>query len=291
MKQRVDCLTPLNETAENVKDIIYYCETPQLKYRYLSLAVNQLGPNTYKEQIDNPFKIFEIVHPEDREKLENKIQGKMNFSKPLIVRFLNAEGKYIWFEEYAVPVYKAGKLVAVQGVIRNIDDRMKLQQQLEYEVSYDGLTNVYNRNYFQMKMGLYNKVMDVPMGVIICDLDRLKYINDHYGHQTGDRIIIEAANLLTNCANGETIIARLGGDEFAILLPDVQEEDVILFIDKVIQNLNYHNTFNESLPVQMSIGYSYINSSIRNMESLYSEADQKMYTAKNAKRILDKIRK
>ena len=291
LKKRIDYLNPLIDTVENVKDIIYYCETPQLKYRYLSSAVYQLGPNAYREHMENPMKVFEIVHPDDYGKLENKVLGKMDFNQPLTIRLLNDEGDYVWFEEYATPIYKDGKLVELQGILRNIDDKMKLQQQLEYEVSHDGLTKVYNRTFFQTKMEIYNRVKDVPMGVIICDLDSLKYINDHHGHLRGDRLIMEAANILTNCATEETIIARLGGDEFAILLPNVQEDDVILFIDRVIQNINNHNSFNESLPVQMSIGYSYINSSIRNMESLYSEADQKMYTAKNAKRVVDKIRK
>ena len=291
LKRKLDYLKPLFETVENAKDIIYYCETPQLKYRYLSPGVNQLGQNSYKEHMQNPNKVIEIVHPEDYEKLESKILGKMDFSKPLIIRLMDDKGNYIWFEEHATPVYKDGKLIAFQGIYRNIDDKMKLQQQLEYEVSHDGLTNVYNRTYFQTKMSLYNKVKDVPMGVIICDLDQLKYINDTNGHQAGDRLIIEAASILTNCASREMIIARIGGDEFSILLPNVVEEDVVAFINKVIQNLNYHNTFNESLPIHMSIGYSYIHSSIRNMECLYSEADQQMYTAKNAKKVLARLRK
>ncbi len=290
-KQQIDYLKPLIDAVENVKDIIYYCEVPQLNYRYLSPAVNQLGPNTYDEHMHNPAKIFEIVHPYDYEKLENKSLGKMDFSKPLTIRLQNNKGNYIWFEEYATPVYREGKLVAIQGIYRNIDDKMKLQQQLEYEVSHDALTNVYNRTFFQTKMSLYNKVKDVPMGVVICDLDQLKYINDTFGHLTGDRLIMEAANILTNCAGREMIISRLGGDEFAVLLPNADEEDVVAFINKVIQNLNYHNTFNESLQIHMSIGYSYIYSSIRNMECLYSEADQQMYTAKNAKKVLARLRK
>ncbi|MFC7687799.1 diguanylate cyclase domain-containing protein [Ureibacillus sp. GCM10028918] len=291
MRQQVDYLKPLIDTVENVKDIIYYCEIPQLKYHYLSPAVNRFGPNIHEEHMKDPYKIFDMVHPEDYEKLENKASGKMDFSKPLTIRLLDDKGNYVWFEEYATPVYKDGKLVALQGIFRNIDDKMKLQQQLEYEVSHDGLTNVYNRTFFQTKMGLFNKIKDVPMGVIICDLDQLKYINDNYGHQTGDRLIIEAADILTNCANEETIIARLGGDEFAILLPNTTEEDVVALINKVIQNLNYHNSFNENLQLHMSIGYSYIHSSIRNMECLYNEADHQMYTAKSAKRVLARLRK
>lgn len=291
MRRQIDYLKPLIDTVENVKDIIYYCEVPQLKYNYLSPAVNLFGPDIYERHMKDPYKIFEIVHPEDYDKLHHKATGKMDFSKPLTLRLLNDKGDYVWFEEYVTPVYKEGRLVALQGILRNIDDKMKLQKQLEYEVSHDGLTNVYNRTFFQTKMGIFNKVEDVPMGVIICDLDQLKYINDTHGHQTGDRLIIEAANILKNCANEEAIIARLGGDEFAILLPRTTEEDVVAYINKVIQNLNYHNSFNASLQIHISIGYSYIQSSIQNMDCLYSEADHQMYTAKNAKKVLARLRK
>ena len=112
------------ETVENIRDILYYCETvPKLNYLYLSPTVNDLlGPNTLEEHLQNPEKIFEIVHPDDRETLVRKRFGQLNFNQPIKVRFRNHLGQYIWFEEYATPVYKDGKLVAVQGIFRNIDD-------------------------------------------------------------------------------------------------------------------------------------------------------------------------
>ena len=160
LQQKVDFFKPMVETVENIRDIIYYCETvPKLNYLYLSSTVNDLlGPNTWNDHIQNPEAIFEIVHPDDREILVKKKLGQLNFNQPIKVRFRNHLGHYIWFEEYATPVYKDGKFVAVKGIFRNIDDKVVLQQQLEYKSTHDGLTDLYNREFFQSKDELFQSM-------------------------------------------------------------------------------------------------------------------------------------
>ena len=189
LQQKVDYYKPMIETVENIRDILYYCETvPKLNYLYLSPTVNDLlGPKTLEEHLHKPEKIFEIVHPDDRETLVRKKLGEINFNESIKVRFRDHLGQYIWFEEYATPVYKDGKIVAVQGIFRNIDEKVALQLQLEYKSTHDSLTGLYNREFFQSKMNFFNQ-REVPITVIVADLDELKLINDEYGHQMGDSI-------------------------------------------------------------------------------------------------------
>lgn len=286
LKRQITYLTKLFQTAENGKDILYYCELPQLKYRYLSHAINQLGENAYIEHLQNPNKFFETVHPNDLEKARKKMAGKIDFSKPIVWRFLNDAGKYIWFEEYSMPIYQDGKLVALQGIYRNIDEKMKLMQKLKHEALHDGLTNTYNRTYFQKKMDYYQHSRNISMGVVIYDLDHLKYLNDHFGHQQGDRAIIETARLLADCINqAEAFVARIGGDEFAILLPGAEEKEVKAMGEKVEEQIKRYNQVND-MQIEVSFGYAYAQASIGNMERLYHEADQNMYLAKKAKKEL-----
>jgi len=287
LRRKMIFFKPLVETAENIRDIIYYCEVvPELKYLYLSTTVNDLlGPHTYEQHISSPEKIFEIVHPDDRVIMINKRLGKLNFQEPIQVRFMNHLGQYIWFEEHATPIYKEGKFVGVLGIFRNIDEKVALQQQLEYKSTHDALTNVYNREYFQSKMNEYNQ-SDVPMAVIVVDLDDLKRINDQYGHLMGDRLICEAANCLKNLAKKETMIARIGGDEFAILLPQLSESQVEQCIEKAQRNMYEGDYELPFYPIQLSIGYAYSLSSYGIMEQLLVEADANMYKHKNAKKAL-----
>lgn len=286
LQQQVNYLKPMVETVENVRDILYYCETkPKLNYLYLSPTVNYLlGPNAYEEHLQNPEKVFEIVHPDDREVLEKKLSGQFDFSKPIIVRFKHHHGQYIWFEEYGTPIYKDGQFIAILGIIRNIDDKITLQQQLEYKSSHDALTDLYNREYFQSKLTDFNENCDTPIAIIMVDLDELKFINDHYGHQMGDCLIQEAANVFKIFADEQTIVARLGGDEFAVLLANVSNSQVEQYIKNIQVEMNLASEDKQFSLIKASIGYAYSTSSKGVMEQLLSEADAKMYENKKAKK-------
>ena len=94
----------------------------------------------------NPDICFRDVHPGDYEILRKKVMGEIDYSKSIIQRWKDKEGKYRWFEEYATPIYKNGVLVAIQGVMRNIDEKVELQEKLLYQLHHDRLTDIYNQN-------------------------------------------------------------------------------------------------------------------------------------------------
>ena len=285
LQQKIDFLKPMVETVENIRDIVYYCETePKLNYLYLSPAINVLGPNTWEEHLQDPEVIFEVVHPDDREILMKKRIGQINFNQPIKVRFRNHLGQYIWFEEYATPVYKNGKFIAVKGIFRNIDDKVILQRQLEYKSTHDALTDLYNREFFQSKLNDFNQY-NVPITVIVGDLDELKRVNDEYGHQMGDILVREAANCLKTYANEEMIVARIGGDEFAILIPNVSVPEVEQYIQNVQEKMQSDYGHLPFSCIQISIGYKYTQSSYGIMDHLLSEADANMYKNKKTKKI------
>ena len=292
LQQKVAFYKPMIETVENIRDILYYCETdPELNYLYLSATINNhLGPNALEEHLKNPDIVFEIVHPDDYEILMMKKLGNLDFNKPIKVRFRNHLGQYVWFEEHANPVYKDGKLVAVQGIFRNIDDMVALQQQLEYKSTHDALTNLYNREFFQSKMDELNRC-EVPITVIVADLDELKQINDKYGHLIGDQLVREAANCLTAFADKEMIVSRIGGDEFAILLPNATVLQVEQYIKNVQEKMQRDYGNYPFSTIQISIGYEYCSSSYGVMEHLLDEADANMYKIKKIKKELFAVQK
>ncbi|QFF97579.1 diguanylate cyclase [Psychrobacillus glaciei] len=291
LQQQVKHLSPMIQTVENSKDILYYLEIkPRLKYQYLSPVIeNFLGINSLEEHLKNPDYYYEIVHPDDYNMAVEKLSGKTDFSKPIITRMRNDEGKYLWFEEYATPIYENGEFIAIHGVHRNIDDRILLQQQLEYKVTHDALTDIYNREHFENQLQRYNEKIDVSIAIIICDLDELKMINDHYGHKVGDNLIQESAKLLMQCANeevkdeDEVEVARIGGDEFAITLINTDPLQVETFLVKVQNRIDHFNEETDTFNIKMSKGHAYHFSSIGKMEQLFVEADSKMYKEKNNK--------
>ncbi|MEK5078873.1 sensor domain-containing diguanylate cyclase [Solibacillus sp. FSL W7-1436] len=287
LQQKIDLYKPMIETTEGIRDILYYCEVyPKLKYLYLSPSLeSNLGPNILQKHLENPDLIFDIVHPDDIDILRKKQSGTLNFDKPIKLRFKNHLGEYIWFEEYATPVYKDGKIIAVQGVYRNVHSNYILQEQLEYKSTHDGLTGLCNREYFQLKKKEFDQI-SIPISVIVADLDDLKEVNDEYGHQMGDRLIVAAADCLKKFADEEMIVARIGGDEFIVVMPHKNSFEVEQYIEKVRLEMKEFSNLSPFSPIQISMGYEYAPSSYGVMRQLLNKADQKMYKNKKMKKML-----
>lgn len=288
-KEEITYLHYIKDVVQNSKDIVYYCSVdPIFKYIYLSPSIEKiLGQNLVERNMNNPYTLFEICHLDDYSILEKKFSGQIDYNKPMVIRLKNEQGEYLWFEDFSTPIYKNGKLVALQGIIRNIDERIAVTKKLEYKAFHDALTNTFNREYFEQLMEHYNKRKNVLIGIVVCDLDRLKYTNDKYGHSVGDKLIKEVANLLLHCSNDKNVIAtRIGGDEFAVFFINKQQYEVEHYIKKIESEIKRYNEQKNQIPIDLSIGYSYRKTSIGNMEQILIEADENMYKQKNTKKLL-----
>lgn len=242
-----------------------------------------MGKGVIKRSYENPILPFELIHPDDADILEKKVSGEWDYDKPVIQRWKNDQGEYIWCEEYTTPVYENGELVGIEGSIRNINEKMKLQKDLEFEISHDPLTKVYNRCFFSKNMDKYNNEIDSSVGIIVCDLDNLKVTNDSYGHKEGDALIQEAAGILERQCPENSIISRIGGDEFAVLITNVNRDEVVQCIHRITEDINQLNQNKKKIKVSISKGYAFSQHSIDIMDELFSEADQNMYIEKRKK--------
>ncbi|WP_341322239.1 sensor domain-containing diguanylate cyclase [Solibacillus sp. FSL H8-0523] len=271
--------------VEQSKDIIYYYEVkPVYKHKYTSPSVDLfLGAGTLDALYRDSNMPFEMIHPDDRGIMEQKISGKINYNEGIIQRLKGTDGVYRWFEEYTTPIYEKGEIVAVQGIMRNIDDKIKLEQDLHYRVSHDALTTVYNRDYFEQMMTYYNQEENVALGLVLCDLDRLKHANDTYGHKIGDQLIQAAAGLLKSVFLENAIVSRVGGDEFVILIPQTTLLEIERLCDQLREKISQSPSFIDDLHLHMSIGIAFSEQSLGKTDSLYMEADAQMYEDKRQK--------
>jgi diguanylate cyclase (GGDEF)-like protein/PAS domain S-box-containing protein len=274
------------QLVEDSKDIVYYLELkPTIRYKYLSPSIDKvLGEGMVEKCYQNPTTHYELIHPEDYEILTRKLEGNIDYSQPIVLRWRNQDGIYIYFEEFSTPIYKKDQLVAIQGIIRNIDEKIKLQKDLEYRLCHDALTGIYNRCYFEDHMQHLNTECDVPIGLILCDLDDLKEMNDTYGHKTGDLLIKEVSQLLNEFSNEYTSVARIGGDEFAIFIQDQSEEYIKTKMEMITKEIDEFNLQHSHMNIKASIGYSYNVSSIGKMNTLFIEADSSMYKDKDKRK-------
>ncbi|RSD26661.1 sensor domain-containing diguanylate cyclase [Mesobacillus subterraneus] len=274
--------------VESSKDVIYYYQVkPEYKFKYISPSLDTyLGKGVVKAAMENPYDCFERSHPDDVDKLHNKVTGNLDFTKTILQRWQGPDGQYLWFEEYATPVYEGGQLVAVQGIIRNIDEKIKLQEDLEYRVNHDGLTGIFNRSYFEKQAEFFNSKKNDRIAIILCDLDNLKKTNDSLGHKQGDKLIIETARVLASFSSKNISASRIGGDEFAILINGKGEEEVFDFIEFIESAINRANLDQIGPMIEISIGCAYSSKSLGKMEELMSAADANMYQSKRSKKEL-----
>lgn len=271
---------------EESKDVIYhFIVKPELKFVYISPSLEKfLGEGAIREALENSYAPFERIHPEDLNTLNKKINNELDYNKPLIQRWKDNDGNYRWFEEFATPIYENGELVALQGIMRNIDEKIELQQDLEYRINHDGLTGIYNRDYFEANFIKLNEEENTSAAIIVCDLDELKYYNDHFGHRKGDSLLIAAANLLNQFTSNTITVARIGGDEFVLLVKEKNEKEIEELVNNIVKELELHNDKPENINIKMSIGFAYCANSTDQMIELFSCADKRMYEDKLRKK-------
>ncbi|PRO66547.1 sensor domain-containing diguanylate cyclase [Alkalicoccus urumqiensis] len=273
--------------VETSNDFMYAARVyPKVKFDYLSpSAENFFGPGSNKEAYVSPEAPFRDVHPDDAEMQLKKIRGEIDYSRPILQRWRDQYGNYRWFEEYATPIYKNGRLIALQGVLRNIDERVELEEQLHYQLYHDALTDVYNRTFFEKKRRELDEETDAPAAIFVIDLNNLKQMNDRFGHSSGDNLICLTASILKEVESETVLPARVGGDEFALLLTDTTMDEMRQIRWDILQRVQERRfDVKEDCPLTIAIGSAFTPSSLGRMEELFMEADQNMYKEKYAQK-------
>ncbi len=181
-------------------------------------------------------------------------------------------------------------------IISSAMENLRRKAQLSHMVEtlnhlwiYDKLTGVYNRSGFAENADriLHNaKLAGEDIFVLFADLDRLKYVNDNFGHDAGDSFISEIADILKRVFHKDEIVMRYGGDEFVVIssgIDDGTANKITREIQVMIENLNSSGRY--EFPLSLSIGYTIKKANNSNeLEDLIEEADKLMYEVKLAKK-------
>jgi len=139
----------------------------------------------------------------------------------------------------------------------------------------DMLTSLKNRNYLNVKMKEWEACEVFPQSIVMVDLNNVKYVNDNYGHEEGDQLIIKAAGILVNTQLENSEIIRTDGNEFLIYLVGYSERQISTYAKKLSKEMR-------SLPHEFgaAIGYSMIMDEIKTLDDAINEATLEMITNK-----------
>jgi diguanylate cyclase (GGDEF)-like protein len=179
--------------------------------------------------------------------------------------------------------------VKVREIIEQELEEVKIEKDIALGASlHDALTGLPNRALFydRLEHGLEQaKRHGWNLAVVFLDLDKFKQINDEYGHDIGDKVLLTVAKKLKENTRSDDSICRLGGDEFLYLLLEVKDErEVAKIIKKLIKTIELPcDDFGLELIVKLSIGISLFPKNADNLEDLIKSADTAMYAAKKGK--------
>lgn len=169
-------------------------------------------------------------------------------------------------------------------------ERIKLLKKLEHDAVHDGLTNLPNRLLFtdRLEHAINRSTRESGYQFAVCflDLDRFKNINDSYGHQVGDNLLIKVAERLSHVLRPADSVARIGGDEFTFLLDDIEGLREAVFIsERILSSLTspFVTDIGE-LYVNASIGVCLSNNVYSKAEDMLRDADIALYRAKDSGR-------
>ena len=157
------------------------------------------------------------------------------------------------------------------------------QKSLSYLSTHDALTRLYNRLFFETEFKRLEKSRLFPISIIMADIDRLKDVNDTFGHPTGDQVLINVASLFSEVFRQEDIVSRFGGDEFVILLPSTNAQIAKKIIKRIKKQISSYNRKHVDLPINISMGVSTANQG-ESLKGHLKNADKLMYQEKQKKK-------
>lgn len=163
-------------------------------------------------------------------------------------------------------------------ILTDLTERRKVEDQVLFLSFHDKLTGLFNRAYVESVIPQLQVDSNLPFSIIMADLNALKLVNDVFGHEKGDKLIVQAAEVFLKCCRKSDIIARWGGDEYLILLPGANQEACKRVCDNI--KAMFGTLSSEQIGLSATLGGVTIENWDHDIPSLIDMADRIMYSNK-----------
>jgi diguanylate cyclase (GGDEF)-like protein/PAS domain S-box-containing protein len=272
--------------AENIRDLICLHQLNG-DFLYLSQSCRTLLGTEAEALVG--LCPYSLIHQDDRRRIRLEVDRVMlqASQSPITYRAQRQDGEYIWLESLIkVVTDDQGEVLYYQTSSRDVTDKVRVQQQLQYDATHDGLTGLSNRVLLLERLDLAleraKRHDDFYFAVLFVDLDRFKVINDSLGHLAGDQLLQRVANKLADLIRPIDLAARVGGDEFVLLLEEISGlQEAIRAAERVLTCLSTPVTLeNHEVICTASVGIATGYSGYERSLDLLRDADIAMYSAK-----------
>lgn len=223
-------------------------------------------------------------HPDEVDENLHKIEllmGDRISGFSLDKRFVRPDGEEIWVN---ITVNPLNSMIHKDHyhlcMVEDITSRKKAEEEVVYLSYYDQLTGLYNRRFYEEELKRINTSRNLPITLVLADVNGLKLTNDAFGHSLGDSLLKKVAEVFKKECRTEDVIARIGGDEFVFLLPKTDENEAQKIIDRINKAITEKQRGN--LIYSVSFGWAtkhYLKEDIR---KVFMQAEDFMYRNKLA---------
>ncbi len=250
----------------------------------MNVIAEQLTGWKEEEAIGKDFvEIFTIIHEYTMEPCRNLVDDvlKTGEIKELAnhTALIRRDGTLLPIEDSAAPIWnRDGKITGVVIVFRDFTEKREKHNQIEYLSYHDYLTGLYNRRYMEEAMKRMDTVENLPVAIMVLDINGLKLTNDAFGHEMGDKLLKKVAEILKKACRPQDVIARMGGDEFSILLPNTGNEQALNIRDSIIEETSKIEL--ESVIVSIAAGYDIKTDTSQDIDVIIKNAENSMYERK-----------
>jgi diguanylate cyclase (GGDEF)-like protein/PAS domain S-box-containing protein/putative nucleotidyltransferase with HDIG domain len=271
--------------TENISDVIWVFNLSKDKFEYVSPSIQQLrGISVTEAMLEN---LKATLTPESyiisKAGIEravasfkrNPMSGKSYINE---IQQPCKNGKIIWVETSTKYRYNEAGDIEVVGVSRDIEDRKKSENEILYLSYHDQLTGLYNRRFYEEELARLDIPRNLPITIVMGDVNGLKLINDSFGHQVGDDLIRKVGDAIKKCCRGDDIIARLGGDEFVIILPRTNSLEAASILTRITYLLLREKV--GSIDISISFGFETKIHEEQDIQEVFKNTENNMYRHK-----------
>ncbi|MEI8216516.1 MAG: PAS domain S-box protein [Eubacteriales bacterium] len=271
--------------TENISDVIWIYNVSKEKFAYLSPSIYKLRGITVQEGINEKLEdaltseslslVKETMIKDIKYFIENPNEEN---SQATEIQQPCKNGDIIWVEIVTRYRYNANGEIEIVGTSRNIDERKRTEEEIRYLSFHDHLTNLYNRRFYEEELTRLDTPRNLPMTIVMGDVNGLKLINDSFGHNVGDELLKKTADAIKCGCREDDIVARLGGDEFVIILPNTDSIET----EKIIQRINtfLSNEKVGSINLSVSFGFQTKHEKDEKIQDVFKDTEDNMYRHK-----------
>jgi diguanylate cyclase (GGDEF)-like protein/PAS domain S-box-containing protein len=235
------------------------------------------SPEDLITQNANPNRRY-FVDPERYREFQKQLE-ESGIAQNFEAEVYGKDGIRIWISLNALAIRDAnGGMTFYEGTLEDITERKWAEDQIRYLSFHDKLTGLYNRPYFDEEVKRLDTERQLPMSLIMGDVNGLKLVNDAFGHQEGDKLLARIGGILKESCRKEDVIARVGGDEFAIFLPRTNYR----ITTEIVERIRAGCTQASRDPIQLSIALGAVTKEDpkQDIQTILREAEERMYRSK-----------